>query len=202
MSASWQELCPRGPGQRAKTEQPTTTDCFLRGSREGATERGPWNSQGVKSTVTERKAKDPSEGSAKTQAQIGSSPNTQDVDVAWPVPLSEGKLVMYFNIQVPCFIFSRLLCSLLSPKPFFCMCMTRLHLLGLSQILASYSSFSKNSTSKLHLVPQERGKKFSKCFGFWLLESFCHLLVVTVLTKWILALLYLIVQPSTTQPVL
>lgn len=47
----------------------------------------------------------------KTQTQIGSSPNTQDVDVAWPMPLSEGKLhillrsgSLLYLFQTPLFI--------------------------------------------------------------------------------------------------
>lgn len=79
--------------------------------RRGHREEGPWNSQGVKAKVTERKVKDCSQGSSKTQAQIGSSSNNHDVGVPRPMSPSEEKLVTYFYIQVPCFIFSRLLRS-------------------------------------------------------------------------------------------
>lgn len=77
-------------------------------------------------------------------------------------------------------------CSFHGPSPHqsSCIHVTRLHVLGQSQILASFSSSCTNSTPSLR-----EGKKFSECLFFGCLEIYflCHLLVITAFTKCILA---------------
>lgn len=74
---------------------------------------------------------------------------------------------------------------------------TRLHVLELSQILASCSSSCTNSTPS-----PRKGKEFSECLGLGCLEIYflCHLLVITALRTRIPAPQNLSVQPAATQP--
>lgn len=77
-------------------------------------------------------------------------------------------------------------CSFHGPSPHqsFCIHVSRLHVLGQSQILVSYSSSCTNSTPSLR-----EEKKFSECLFFGCLEIYflCHLLVIPAFTKCILA---------------